>query len=134
METGIIDELFKVFATALVGVGVPALVALAFKALSYLGIKESEALRARLEAAGRAGALLAEEKGRQVVKAGLEKLKPEEKLAEAVAVVLDRVPGVTRAEAEEVVHQQLPAAREIVAGGIRSVLAVATSPEPTPAS
>lgn len=76
---------------------------------------------AQLEAVIENAILLMEEKGKNVLKAGLEGLTPAEKLEGALAYVAEKLPGVSREDAAAVIHAKLP----VVRGAIASFAAAA---------
>jgi hypothetical protein len=63
---------------------------------------------AAIQAAVRSGIAFAEEQGASFLKTQGKKLDPSVKLNAAVERVLVKVPGITQAEAEGLVHEQLP--------------------------
>ncbi len=123
----ITDEAVKLVFGILATVLIPIIGVLAKRAYEYLGLKADAETQAKIEAAARAGIAAAEEKARQFANAGVDRLLPADKLNEAVATVLEKVPGITVHEASAVIHEQLPAVRATIAGGLQSVRHAATA-------
>jgi light-regulated signal transduction histidine kinase (bacteriophytochrome) len=119
----LIDEVVKVAGTALAGVAIWALTQLARK----YGFQVSAERHAQLEAAARQAILVVEEKAAAALKARAAKLSPAEKLEGAVAIVLQKMPGITADEAADIVHAQLPVVRGAAVDFSKAVLRSATN-------
>lgn len=114
----IVSELVQVVGSVLAA----ALVALVVRLLQKVGLQIDAEKRAHLEAAAVQAVARAEEWAAAQVKAKLAKKIPSaEKFERAVADVLDRVPGVDRAEAEAIVTSALPAMGVGASAGVREL-------------
>lgn len=114
----LIDEVVKLLG----GVLAAALIAVLYKLLQRFGIALDAEKRDQLEAAARQAVARAEEWSARQIKAKVAKKIPgTEKFERAVADVLDRIPGVTRAEAEAVVEAALPQMGIGAAAGAREL-------------
>lgn len=103
----IIRELVGLASTTLIGVGIWALTQFARK----YGIELSMTKQEQLATFARQAILGVEEKAIAILKAQGDKLTGAEKLEEAIESLLLKVPGISREEAAEVIHQQLPVVR-----------------------
>lgn len=119
----LINELVKVAGTALAGVAIWALTQLARK----YGYQVSAERHAQLEAIARQAILVVEEKASAIVKARLDAMSPGEKLSGAIELVVAKVPGVSRDEAAEIIHAQLPVVRGAAVDFSTAVLRKATN-------
>ena len=118
----IIDELVKVLGAALAGVIIWAATQLARK----FGVELSLAQQEKIGLYARQAILSVEEKAAALVKAQAGKLSAGEKLAGAVELLVQRVPGIDRDEAAEIIHQQLPVVRGAAVSFGTAVLQKAT--------
>lgn len=115
----LIDELVK----GLGAVAVAALTAVLVKLFQRFGIALDAEKRDRLEGVARQAVARAEEWAAAQAKARVRKIKipGAEKFERAVTDVLDRVPGVSREEAEAVVTAALPQMGLGAAAGAREL-------------
>lgn len=81
----------------------------------------------------RSGIALAEETAAGYLRRVGEKIAPEEKLAIAAAFVLKKLPGVSEAEAEDLIMAELPKVGLGAAGFLSAVAAKMRQPDPAPA-
>lgn len=115
----LVDELVK----GLGALAVAALTAVLVKLFQRFGIALDAEKRDRLEGVARQAVARAEEWAAAQVKAKVSKVKipGADKFEKAVTDVLDRVPGVTREEAEAVVTAALPQMGLGAAAGAREL-------------
>lgn len=118
-----IDEVVKIIGAALGTALIGLLVQLARK----YGFDISAAKHAQLESVAQQAILMVEEKAAAAVKAQVGKVNPAEKLNAAVSIVLERMPGVSREEAADIIHAKLPEVRAATASFATAVLQNATN-------
>jgi hypothetical protein len=104
----LLSELVSVILAAAAAALAPLVVSVALQFLRRLNIELSEAHQAKLEFWARRGILIAEEWAAQRIKAQVGQVTSTQKLEKAIAAMLDKVPGITRDEAIEIIHAQLP--------------------------
>ncbi len=119
----LINELVKVAGTALAGVAIWALTQLARK----YGYQVSAERHAQLEAIAQRAILVVEEKAAAMAKAKLGAIGAGEKLDAAIGLMVAKVPGVSRDEAAEIIHAELPKIRAATASFSTAVLQKATN-------
>jgi hypothetical protein len=100
----VIEQLLTLLATALTGV----LVALAVKALKKVGISLEAEQQAKLEYYAAQGINMAKEEAARRVKAGLDRLTPQQKEQMAVDHVMDNVPKADPIKVSDTVLATLP--------------------------
>ena len=122
-------ELIRTVLAIATPVLVTLVTALLYKALKKAGLDLSAEKQAQLEYCVRQAILRAEEWGASRVKAQLP-TTPTMKLEKALSDVVDKVPGITRTEAEQLIHAELP---KIGAGAARFVGAVRSAATTEPA-
>lgn len=102
------EQLIDPIVTALGGVLVSVLVALAIRALQKIGVDLDVKRQEQLEGVARAAVLRVEEITKAQARKQLATWSGPEKLREAVTEVVDRIPRVDALEAQRVVQAVLP--------------------------
>lgn len=122
------DEVMKLIFAALAATLLPAVVAIAHRLFARLGLQVGAEQDAKLRVIAQAAIHEAEERAGAAVKRGLP-VDSASKLEMAITRVVDAIPGVSREEADAVVHQELPKVRAALSGVLTSVqTAVTTGP------
>lgn len=107
-----------------------ALTLLAGVAIQYVRARYRWISEAMLQDVARSGIALAEEQAAALVKQGLSKLSPDEKMKVAIDWLDRKAPGVSRDEAERIIRAELP---KVGLGAVATVQVLADaikSPEP----
>lgn len=121
-----VEEVIKLAFAVLGVVLVPLSAVIAQRVMTKLGLQVGAEQDAKLRAITQAAIREAEERATGAAKRGLP-VAADDKLEMAIGRVLDMVPGVSRAEADAVVHQELPKVRAALAGVLTSVRTAATT-------
>lgn len=121
----VIDELVKTLLTAIAPVIAAGVVAVLALLMKKLGLQISAENQARTEKLVHDAVFMAEEHTAALVKKGITPVVP--KLQAAVSHIVDKAPGITRAEAERLVEQELPKLGLGAASFTRSMVQAATN-------
>lgn len=123
-----LTEALKIILVPAVAAISTALTALIVQLLRKANIELSAENRAKLETITQQGILLMEEKAAAALRAGVGQVAAREKLEGAMEYLLDKVPGVTREEAQNLVLSELPKLGLGASDFARAVLVQATGP------
>lgn len=115
------EEVWTQLINALVTIILALAVPLALKGVQWLLVKVKLDQNAAITAAVRQGIAYAEEMAAVELRKQGMKLASSQKLELAVATVLQKVPGITQAEATSLVHEQLAQVGAGAAGFLQSV-------------